>query len=293
MALKRERGSNFTRVESDTLIQLVLKYKNVLENKKSDAATWAEKEQCWQKIETNFNSISSVRFRSAKALKIKYDGIKRDTRKKSAAIRAETYRTGGGPSTAPVLTPSEEKVKEMILLSVVGMDSVFDSDKITETESPQLMTNPNIIDENSRNFTEFHQSEPVVVETIEMPDETLLIHEEPISNASCENEQKIRKLSKNNSDDADVESATKWSQWKPSSLRAKKHPALCKQKPKRPFERVAESKLEIAGIQKQILEEELENKRKQWLFEEEERQHKQTMWALERQLLQNKIDKIV
>ncbi|CAG4944296.1 unnamed protein product [Colias eurytheme] len=290
MSLKRERGSNFTREETDTLIQLVLKYKNVLENKKSDAVTWAEKEQCWQKIETNFNSISSVRFRSAKALKIKYDGIKRDTRKKSAAIRAETYRTGGGPSTAPILTPSEEKVKDMILLSVVGMDSVFDSDKKAETESPQLMTNLNIIDEDFRNF-EIHQSEPVVVETIEMPDETLLIHEEPMSNVSCENKQKIRKL--NNSDDANVESATKWSQWKPSSLRTKKHPALCKQKPKRPFEKVAESKLEIAGIQKQLLEEELENKRKHWLFEEEERQHKRAMWALERQLLQNKIDKIL
>ena len=48
------------------------------------------------------------------------------------------------------------------------------------------MTNPNIIDEDSRNFTNFHQSEPVVVETIEMPDETLLIHEEPMSNVSCE-----------------------------------------------------------------------------------------------------------
>ena len=66
-----------------------------------------------------------------------------------------------------------------------------------------------------------------------------------------------------------------------------------KQKPKRPFEKVAESKLEIAGIQKQFLEEELENKRKQWSFEEEERQHKRAMWALERQLLQNKIDKIL
>ncbi|RVE47946.1 hypothetical protein evm_007460 [Chilo suppressalis] len=219
LSLNRERDSNFTREECDTLIQLDNENKHVLENKESDTVTWAEKEQCWQRIETKFNSISSVRFRSAKALKIKYDGlrIKRDTRKKSAAIRAEMYRTGGGPSTAPILTPSEEKVKDMILLSVEGMNSLFHSDQIIDADTAELIT--------------------------------------------------------------------EWTQWKPTSLRAKKQPALCKQKPKRPFEKLAESKLEIAAIQKQILEEELQNKRKQWLFKEEKREHKRAMWALEKQRL--------
>ncbi|RVE45124.1 hypothetical protein evm_010233 [Chilo suppressalis] len=279
MTTKRERGINFKRDESDTLIQLVNENKHVLENKKSDAVTWAEKEQCWQRIETKFNSLSSVRFRSAKALKIKYDGLKRDTRKKSAAIRAETYRTGGGPSTAPILTPSEEKVKDMILLSVEGMNSLFDSDQIPAIESSELKMIPVV----------HHDS--IIVEANEKPDETLVVHREPkkvmssntfISNVSSDNEPK-RKISKLiHSEDADT---AEWSQWKPTSLRAKKHPALCKQKPKRPFEKLAESKLEIAAIQKQILEEELQNKRKQWLFEEEEREHKRVMWALEKQQL--------
>lgn len=77
-----------------------------------------------------FNSSRGLIFRNAKTLKAKFEGLKRETRKKSALICAETYRTGGGPSAAPPLTPVEEKVREMILLSVDGMDSQFDSDHL-------------------------------------------------------------------------------------------------------------------------------------------------------------------
>lgn len=56
---------------------------------------------------------------------------------------------------------------------------------------------------------------------------------------------------------------------------------------KRPFERVADAKLEIADLQKKILEEEFLNKRKQWAFEEEEREHKREMWALEKKYFLN------
>lgn len=130
MSQKRDRSSNFTREEIDLLTKLVGMNKNIIENKKSDAVTWKEKELCWKAIEASFNSTSGVAFRSAKTLKLKYEGIKRTTRKKSAVIRAETYRTGGGPSTAPDLTDTEQKIKDMILLSVDGMDSTYDSDNV-------------------------------------------------------------------------------------------------------------------------------------------------------------------
>lgn len=55
-------------------------------------------------------------------------------------------------------------------------------------------------------------------------------------------------------------------------------------------QKVAETKLVLADIQKQMLSEEIENKRKLWLFEEKERQHESKMWALEKQLLQKEIE---
>lgn len=73
---------------------------------------------------------------------------------------------------------------------------------------------------------------------------------------------------KENVADKSFEGDKKWSQWKPTSLRSKKHPALSKSKPKRPFEKLAEAKLEVANllniyIKKKILEEELKLKMKE------------------------------
>ncbi|XP_061724978.1 uncharacterized protein LOC133530921 [Cydia pomonella] len=220
MSHKRERSINFTSEEVDILIKLVEVNKHILENKKSDAVTWGQKEKCWRAIALSFNAESRSTHRTSKNLRLKYEGIKRDIRKKAALIRA------GGPSAAPVFTPTESKVKDMILLSVDGMENNFDSDSL-----------PNI-----------------VADTQDAAD---------LGEASSE-------------------TLTKRSQWKPASLRLRKQPALCKPKSKRPFENIADSKMEITVLQKQILEEEYVNKKLQWAFEEEERQHKREMWALEK-----------
>lgn len=69
-------------------------------------------------------------------------------------------------------------------------------------------------------------------------------------------------------------------------------------------EMLTKCKLEIAEIQKQLLDEEFKNKKKQWLFEEkervqkqkqwyfeeEERAHKRQMWAMEKQVLLKKLN---
>ena len=69
-------------------------------------------------------------------------------------------------------------------------------------------------------------------------------------------------------------------------------------------EMLTRCKLEVTRIQKQLLEEELKNKKRQWLFEEqervqkkkqwyfeeEERAHKRQMWALEKQILLKKLN---
>ncbi|XP_045459556.1 fibrinogen silencer-binding protein-like [Melitaea cinxia] len=305
MAQKRERSVNFSREEVDTLIKLVEKNKLVIENKKSDAVTWAEKERCWKSIEIDFNSASGVTFRSAKTLRLKYEGIKRDTRKKSALIRAETYQTGGGPSSAPVLTPSEVKVKEMILLSIDGMDSKFDSDHLPNTVvsfSPSQNTCSSsglgTVDTEKLILNIQNQDDIVTCPSVESEEVQCIennIKETPVRPLK---RSLFDHLESNSEGD---ENNKRWSQWKPASLKSKKHPALCIPKPKKPFERVAESKLEIIELQKTILEEELINNRKKfsfeekemeqrqkeweeqkkrWNFEEEERQHKRELWEI-------------
>lgn len=76
---KRERSANFDSAEIQLLINLVAKFKNIVENKKTDAVTNKDKEAAWRQIEENFNSCGvSTNARSWKTLKLKYEGIKKN-----------------------------------------------------------------------------------------------------------------------------------------------------------------------------------------------------------------------
>lgn len=127
---KKERSANFSPVEIDTLVQIVQKYSNVLECKKTDAHTWKEKEECWEKLASDFNSINMICPRTAKCLKTKYECLKKEVRKKRALQQQEIYRTGGGEGKPIVFTPTEDKLLSLMLLGVDGMPSRNDDDKI-------------------------------------------------------------------------------------------------------------------------------------------------------------------
>ncbi|KAF9410086.1 hypothetical protein HW555_010748 [Spodoptera exigua] len=90
------------------------------------------KEAAWESIQNEFNARSGGIFRSTKTLKVKYEGLKRTVRKKSAACRSELYRTGGGKNTAPPLDNVEEQIKAMITLSADGLENTIDVPKMEE-----------------------------------------------------------------------------------------------------------------------------------------------------------------
>ncbi|CAH1108703.1 unnamed protein product [Psylliodes chrysocephalus] len=57
---KKERGQNFRKEEIDSLIMLIEKHKKIIENKKTDAMTWKEKEACWIRLTNEFNIQSDI-----------------------------------------------------------------------------------------------------------------------------------------------------------------------------------------------------------------------------------------
>ena len=83
---KRKRNQNFTKEELELLVELVYKNKDVIENKRTDAVIWKEKEEAWKQIEMEFNSCS-LGPRTVEQLKFKYKGMKKDLRKKSARAK--------------------------------------------------------------------------------------------------------------------------------------------------------------------------------------------------------------
>lgn len=127
--VKRERSTNFNKSEVRLLTDLVAKHRTIIENKKTDAVTNKEKERTWINISSLFNAATGLTARSTKSLKLKYESIKKDTKKTMARHRQELYRTGGGPSSAPDLTDIEEKVIA-ICSNITGLDARNDSDSI-------------------------------------------------------------------------------------------------------------------------------------------------------------------
>ena len=87
METKRKRNVNFCKTEEELLVELVKKYEQVIENKKTDAVMWKEKESCWTELAAEFNSVGLLVPRTVVQLQLKYKNLKKVVRKKSATIR--------------------------------------------------------------------------------------------------------------------------------------------------------------------------------------------------------------
>ncbi|VEN55800.1 unnamed protein product, partial [Callosobruchus maculatus] len=124
--------TNFAAVARRTWIYLADKYKHIIENKKTDGVTWREKEKIWKQIEIEFNSITNGLSRTARQLKMKYDSIKKDLKKKNANHKMYVQGTGGGeqrPSPKPYCE-EENQLLATISVAVEGLNSETDSDAL-------------------------------------------------------------------------------------------------------------------------------------------------------------------
>ncbi|KAI8116125.1 Myb/SANT-like DNA-binding domain-containing protein 3 [Lucilia cuprina] len=124
---KRQRGKNFSLNEEYLLVDLVEIYKSVLENKKSDAVTWRQKNETWEKLASEFASQSGVQ-RTWKALRDKYENLKRKSKLEKATEKRETYRTGGGPTATSIVSNISEKISCLIGESATGFCNPYDND---------------------------------------------------------------------------------------------------------------------------------------------------------------------
>ena len=125
-AQSTKRGPNLTAREKNLIVDLAVKYKHVIENKKTDAMTVQQKEEGWRKLTDEFNASSSVK-RSYTQIKQAYSNYKKKAKKDAASDKVEIYKTGGG-TFEKKLNPTSEK-----LLAVLGsrgepQQNQFDSD---------------------------------------------------------------------------------------------------------------------------------------------------------------------
>lgn len=93
MATKRSRCQNFTHAEKCVLIELVSRFKRLIENKKTDSATMKEKEAVWMRIATIFNS-STTSNRSVDSLRHCWDNLKKKARRIELETQPKPNSTG-------------------------------------------------------------------------------------------------------------------------------------------------------------------------------------------------------
>lgn len=134
---KRIRSTNYTNVERGIFIDILQKYKYIVENIKTDGITLKQKENAWDKIVLEFNANSCVTKRTVKQLKSLYDNMKRKAKADRANERVEIFKTGGGSFTSR-LDENTNKLLAIISEQVEPLSNCFDSDSQYLGENTQL-----------------------------------------------------------------------------------------------------------------------------------------------------------
>jgi hypothetical protein len=77
-----KRSTNFSTIEQKHLLGLVFKFKDKIENKKTDTDANQLKKDAWKAIEQEFNIVGFENYRSALILKRKYENLKKKNKVK-------------------------------------------------------------------------------------------------------------------------------------------------------------------------------------------------------------------
>ncbi|CAG4965236.1 unnamed protein product [Parnassius apollo] len=219
---KKSRGPNFCASEKGILIELILKYKDVVENKKTDAVTIAHKNEGWKVLTEEFNSLSSFNVRNTDQLRTCWDNLKRTTRKDKAATK-EIFLTGGGRPNHPPPGPLQEQVEILLGPTLDGLANEFDSDG----QFQESVTASNKVKEDSAEIL------PTIVLLDAVPGCSTVIEQVGSSglNSSQGDSGELNKETFDGSSRREVQDKDNiWHGWSPAALKTKMSDALITKK---------------------------------------------------------------
>ncbi|XP_063828327.1 uncharacterized protein LOC135077687 [Ostrinia nubilalis] len=278
---KKTRGPNFSSNEKEILIELITKFKDLVENKKTDAVTSANKNEGWRKLTEEFNSLSSFSVRNTEQLKTCWDNIKRTTRKDKARTKKELFLTGGGRPNLPPTEPFLGQVEVLLGPTLSGLENPFDSDA---QYSEQVL---------SENEIEVPQNELIVIPSIPLESDEC---SKVVQEIECTGPLEISEQREDECSNAvpECKDVKMWNGWSPAALKSKVSDPLVLKKKKSPSwlqrrrpkasiqDKLLQSKLELVEIMKK--NNELDLKHKLLLHEEQLKQEKIRTAILELQL---------
>lgn len=268
----KNKRVNYALEERRVLTELVEKYKDIIENKETNAGSNLQKDQTWKAIEKLFNSKNVNVYRDASSLRKQWAHIKMETRKKAALERQEMYKTGGGTlkNGSCSSTNNDDLVLSIVNNKIItGLENPYDSDAIVISELKLFFALYKYVSGFLINYyfiwCFLEPIEPEIVNINEISSVNIIGASEVLSNANTENlalpteEQKSEKNEKK----------PRWS--------AKRRPKLEKIGP------VEKAKIEVLHAQRDQILQEIEMKKKLFDLEYE---HKKKMFKLEEEKLQ-------
>lgn len=127
MAGKIKRTANFTSEEEEILLNLVNKYKGILECRKTDNTTNHNKAIAWQNVADEYNEAVRIQ-RDVKHLKNKYENVKKRLKQKYAK------ETNLAPCKVLRVSEMEDTLEQILGSQVSGLSSEFDYDVEKEVD---------------------------------------------------------------------------------------------------------------------------------------------------------------
>lgn len=122
----KNKGPNLTAADKEALIEIVMKFQDIVENKKTDAVFAKTKRDCWDnQIALEYNS-SGVRYkRSGAQLQCIYKNMKSRLKKDIAKDRAGIFQTGGGTYRKKV--DENNRLLQVVEKECTPLSNSFDS----------------------------------------------------------------------------------------------------------------------------------------------------------------------
>ncbi|KAM8708490.1 hypothetical protein ACLKA7_015465 [Drosophila subpalustris] len=125
--LRRQRSKNFSDEEEAELVKLVKANQLIIENKKSGALIWKQKEETWDKIALEYTRRTGMQ-RTTQALKAKYEGLKKKYKSELAEETTNgTFRTDEKPQASKIVSNASEQINK----TANEFKNIFDIDNIT------------------------------------------------------------------------------------------------------------------------------------------------------------------
>lgn len=120
--------------DRELLIEIISRFKSIIENKKTDSSSNKEKAVAWKNIAFEYNSKKIGKEKSQQQLKACYCNMKAKLRRKISQKQYDQRLTGGGPAEIDGIDENDPLLS-IILPSITPFRNPFDSDGTSNGET--------------------------------------------------------------------------------------------------------------------------------------------------------------